>query len=75
MAENNKTIDLSFEEARDKLVNVVQELEAGGLSLEKSLALWEEGQSLGQFCQNKLQEAQEKIEAVINSAEKAPENN
>jgi exodeoxyribonuclease VII small subunit len=37
----NDPPDLGYEQARDQLVEVVRELEAGGLSLEQSLALWE----------------------------------
>jgi len=39
-----ETAELGYEQARDKLVEVVRELEAGGLSLEQSLALWEKGE-------------------------------
>ena len=36
----------SYEEARDELVEVVRTLEAGGVTLEESLALWERGEHL-----------------------------
>ena len=45
----NTDIDaLSYEEAREQLVGVVGRLEAGGASLEESLALWERGEALAQ---------------------------
>lgn len=37
---------LSYEQAREELVAVVARLEAGGVSLEESLALWERGEAL-----------------------------
>ena len=36
----------SYEEAREELVDVVRRLEAGGTTLEESLALWERGEEL-----------------------------
>ena len=39
---------LSYEEAREQLMAVVGRLEAGGASLEESLALWERGEALGE---------------------------
>ena len=44
----------SFEAARDELARIVQQLEAGGLSLEESLALWERGEELAAVCQGWL---------------------
>ena len=42
---------LSYEEARAELVEVVRALEAGGITLEESLALWERGEKLATTCQ------------------------
>ena len=44
----------SYEEAREELVDVVRRLEAGGTTLEESLALWERGEQLAQVCQRWL---------------------
>ena len=41
----------SYEEAREELIEVVRTLEAGGTSLEESLALWERGEELAKICQ------------------------
>ena len=41
---------LSYEQARDKLAAVVKRLEAGGLTLEQSLELWERGERLATVC-------------------------
>ena len=42
--------ELSYEQARDELVSVVQRLENGGVGLEESLALWERGEHLAAVC-------------------------
>ncbi|MSO27818.1 MAG: exodeoxyribonuclease VII small subunit [Candidatus Nanopelagicales bacterium] len=44
----------SFEASRDELARIVQELEAGGLTLEESLTLWERGEQLAAVCQGWL---------------------
>lgn len=54
--------DLSYEQARDELVTVVQRLETGGLGLEESLALWERGEVLAAVCQRWLDGARERLE-------------
>ena len=51
----------SFEQARDELDSVVRSLEAGGLSLEESLALWERGEALAATCQEWLDRARSRI--------------
>lgn len=52
---------LTYEQARDELAAVVASLEAGGLSLEESLALWERGEELAQRCQAWLDAARVRI--------------
>ncbi len=54
---------LSYEAAREELLDVVRQLEAGGLPLEKSLALWERGEELAQICQNWLDGARARLDA------------
>jgi exodeoxyribonuclease VII small subunit len=61
--------ELGYEQARDRLVEVVRELEAGGLSLEQSLALWEKGEKLAKLCERHLEGARERIEAALASVE------
>ena len=56
---------LDYEAARDELANVVRALEAGGLPLEESLALWERGESLSAVCERHLAGARERIESAI----------
>ena len=55
----------SYEAAREELVEVVRTLEAGGTTLEESLALWERGERLAQVCQAWLDGARERLDAVI----------
>ena len=56
--------ELSYEQARTELAGVVERLEAGGSSLEDSLALWERGEKLADICQRWLDGARERIEAA-----------
>jgi exodeoxyribonuclease VII small subunit len=57
--------DLSYEEAREELVEVVRTLESGGGTLEESLALWERGEQLAQVCQSWLDGARRRLDAAI----------
>ena len=59
---------LSYEQARDELVAVVARLEAGGATLEESLALWERGEALATRCQQWLDGARERLSAVRDGA-------
>jgi len=55
---------LSYEQAREELVSVVQRLESGGAPLEESLALWERGERLADLCQEWLDGARARVEAA-----------
>ncbi|WP_199432517.1 exodeoxyribonuclease VII small subunit [Qaidamihabitans albus] len=66
---NGEQAELGYEQARDQLIEVVRELEAGGLSLEDSLALWEKGEELAKLCERHLEGARERIEAALASVE------
>lgn len=52
----------SYEEAREELVEVVRTLEAGGTTLEESLALWERGEALAKVCQQWLDGARKRLD-------------
>jgi exodeoxyribonuclease VII small subunit len=54
----------SYEQARDELVEVVRRLEAGGVTLEESLQLWERGEELARICQEWLDGARARLEAA-----------
>lgn len=55
---------LSFEEALKKLESVVEQLESEEVSLEESIALYEEGMKLSQYCTDTLEQAKQRIEKV-----------
>lgn len=56
--------ELSYEQARDALVDVVRRLESGAETLEESLALWERGEALAKHCEQWLAGAQARLDAA-----------
>ena len=54
-----------FEDALNKLEKIVSQLEEGEISLEESLKLFEEGIRLSRFCNQKLDEAEKKVEILL----------
>lgn len=60
---------LSYEQAREELVAVVSRLEAGGVSLEESLALWERGEALADRCESWLEGAKARLAAARDKAQ------
>lgn len=56
-----------YEAAREELIEVVRRLEAGGITLEEALALWERGEELATTCQAWLDGARERLEAAMES--------
>lgn len=65
--------ELGYEQARDELTEVVRRLEAGGLSLEDSLALWERGEALAAVGERHLAGARERVERALAAVE-SPES-
>jgi exodeoxyribonuclease VII small subunit len=65
MTEQHDTGQLSYEQAREELVEVVRRLESGGTDLEESLALWERGEKLAQVCQSWLDGARKRLDEAI----------
>jgi exodeoxyribonuclease VII small subunit len=59
----------TFESALSQLESIVARLEDGDLPLEESLKLFEEGIRLSRFCNQKLNEAQEKVEILLKGEE------
>ena len=57
--------ELTFESAIYKLETHVRTLEQGELTLDQSLSIFEEGMKLAKFCTEKLDEAERKIEILI----------
>jgi len=62
-----------YEEARAELVEVVGRLEAGGTTLEESLALWERGERLARICQDWLDGARQRLDAALADGEETEE--
>ena len=61
MSENE---DLNFEDALLQLENIVRELEAGRIKLDDAVAAYTKAVTLKNFCEQKLKEAQLKIEKI-----------
>ena len=55
---------IPYEQAREELIEVVRHLEAGGSTLEESLALWERGERLATICQEWLDGARARLDAA-----------
>ena len=59
---------LSYEQARDELITVVNDLEQGSSSLEESLELWERGEALAKRCEEWLIGARARLDAARSAA-------
>lgn len=64
MTESEAETALGYEQARDELIDVVRRLEAGGATLEESLALWERGEELARVCRHWLEGARARLDAA-----------
>ncbi|MGH7729705.1 MAG: exodeoxyribonuclease VII small subunit, partial [Candidatus Eiseniibacteriota bacterium] len=62
----------SFEEALERLETIVEELEGGSLSLEQSLARYEEGMRLSRRLTQTLDQAEKRIERLVEEEGAAP---
>ena len=62
MSDNFK--NLSFEEALSELEKIVHALEGGKMTLEDSITSYERGALLRQYCENKLNEAESRIQFI-----------
>ena len=60
-----KTTEFSFETAYARLEQILNELNSGNQSLENSLVLYEEADTLIKLCSSKLNNAEQKIETLI----------
>jgi exodeoxyribonuclease VII small subunit len=54
-----------YEQARDELTELVKRLEAGGLTLEQSLQLWERGEQLAAICEEWLEGARARLATAL----------
>ena len=63
--------ELGYEAAREELVETVRRLEAGGTTLEESLALWERGERLATICQQWLDGVRKRLDDTLDADEDA----
>ena len=56
---------LTYEQARDQLIEVVRQLESGTGGLEESITLWERGEALARRCQQWLDGARTRLDAAV----------
>lgn len=67
--QQQNNVPQSFEEALAELEQIVKTLEDGNIPLETSVNAYERGIQLKAFCEQKLSEAQLKIEEVMKTAQ------
>ncbi len=58
-------VEMTFEQAMEKLELLVEQLECGQMTLDESLTTFEEGIKLAQRCRKRLDDAERKIEKLI----------
>lgn len=63
--------ELSYEQARDELIETVKILELGQMGLDESLKYWERGEALARACESHLDGAAARVEAALGKAEAA----
>ena len=62
----------SFEEQLAELERVVDRLESGGLSLDESVKLFEDGMRLSNACKAQLSSAESRIQVLLEPEERGP---
>ena len=63
--------ELSYEQARDELIETVKILELGQMGLDESLKYWERGEALARACESDLDGAAKRVEDALDKAEDA----
>ena len=63
---------ISFEESLSRLENIVQQMESGDLKLEESIKLFEEGIKLTKTCNQRLEDAEKKVQQLMKDASDDP---
>ena len=63
--------ELSYEQARDELIETVKILELGQMGLDESLKYWERGEALARACEAHLDGAAKRVEDALDTAEDA----
>jgi exodeoxyribonuclease VII small subunit len=64
--------ELTFEQARAELEQIVAQLESGGAGLEDAIALWERGEQLYRICVAKLDAVHGRLEELERQAKLEP---
>lgn len=64
MTSTTPVAELTYEQARDELITIVGQLEAGTDSLDQAMELWERGEALATHCENFLEAARERLMAA-----------
>ena len=64
MIMEEQELNLTFEDAMDKLEQIVSEMERGGIPLEQMMSKFEEGAKLAKYCQEKLAGLKKKMEIL-----------
>lgn len=64
--------NISFEAALERLEGIVRKLEAGELSLDDSLSVFEEGVRLSGFCHRRLDEVEKKVQLLLADGRTVP---
>jgi exodeoxyribonuclease VII small subunit len=62
---NDDIQSMSYEQARDELAKVVSALEAGSVTLEESMNLWERGEALAKRCEEWLSGARKRLDDAL----------
>ena len=57
--------EMTFEEARAELEQIVRKLEDGQTSLDESLKLWERGEQLHALCMARLNQAEQRVDELL----------
>ncbi len=68
MADSKVNVDIaamSYEQARDELAKVLSDLEAGAVTLEQSMTLWERGEALAKRCEEWLSGARKRVDEAL----------
>jgi exodeoxyribonuclease VII small subunit len=70
--ENNERVPKTFEASLEALEQIVRDLEQGDLPLDKSLELFEQGIRLSRECQERLSQAERRIEILLRDNQGRP---
>lgn len=57
--------ELTFEEAMEKLEDIVGRLEEGDVPLEKAITYFQDGMKLSKICHDKLQNVEKQMEQIL----------